>query len=169
MRAKGIRRAAAGVLLGALAVSGCASGPNPEDDGRFFFMVGCWRSEDGVNQETWTSPIGGVLFGHAQRVEAGRLTFFEQSRIDTRTQPATLVVTPNGGRPVTFVENPDFRPAPPADGRRTRERPGAAFENADNDFPQRVAYRRGEDGLEATVSQFDGSRASDLRWERCRD
>jgi hypothetical protein len=153
-------RLAAAIAAVAVA-TGCASGPTPETAGRFYFLVGCWRSADGLNQETWTAPVGGVMFGHAQSFGAdGGLVSFEQSRIDLRTQPSTFVVSPNGQRAVTFVENPDAAPT---------DMPGVSFENAANEFPQRVSYRRPEKDLAATVSQLDGSRAVNYAWERCDD
>jgi len=152
------RAAALAVGLSLLGVAGCASGPKPETDGRLFFMVGCWRSADGVNQETWASPIGGVMFGHAQTFQNGQMSFFEQSRIDLRTIPATFVVSPNGARAVTFLEQP---------GDAAAEVPSVTFQNAENDFPQSITYRQGKKGLEATISLLDGSRAVEYSWERC--
>lgn len=147
---------AAGLCL--LAMSGCASAPSAETDGRLFYMVGCWRSADGVNQETWASPIGGLMFGHAQTFQSGQLSFFEQSRIDLRTQPATFTVSPNGARSVTFVEDPEAVIA---------GTPSVTFQNAENDFPQKITYRQAKKGLEATISMLDGSRAVEYAWERC--
>lgn len=153
------RRAAMLAMAGAaLAAAGCASAPSAETDGRLFFMVGCWRSADGVNQETWASPIGGLMFGHAQTFKDGQLSFFEQSRIDLRTQPATFTVSPNGARAVTFVEDPDAAAG---------ETPGVTFQNAENDFPQKITYRWVKNGLGATISMLDGSRPVEYAWERC--
>ncbi len=151
--------AGAAAALAVFGAAGCASAPSAETDGRLFFMVGCWRSVDGANQETWVSPIGGVMFGHAQTFQTGQLSFFEQSRIDLRTQPASYVVSPNGARAVTFVEDPDAV---------IPDVPSVTFQNAENDFPQKITYRRGKKGLEATISQLDGSRAVEQAWEPCK-
>jgi hypothetical protein len=152
------RTAAIAAAMGLLAAAGCASGPSPEEDGRLYFMVGCWRSADGANQETWASPVGGLMFGHAETFRDGQLSFFEQSRIDLRTQPASYTVSPNGSRAVTFVEDPEAA---------LPDVPSVTFQNAENDFPQKIAYRREKNGLAATISMLDGSRPVEYAWERC--
>lgn len=39
------------------------------------------------------------------------------------------------------------------------------FENADNDFPQRISYRRDADELIATISDLEGSQEMQWRWQ----
>ena len=39
------------------------------------------------------------------------------------------------------------------------------FENGDHDYPQRIAYRRTEQGLAATISKLDGSRPFEYAWD----
>jgi hypothetical protein len=144
------------LALAAAALSGCASGPNVQRDGPLAFMVGCWASADGANREVWSAPAGGVMFGHATTMREGRLAFFEQARIDLRTQPAVYTVSPNGLRSASFLER---------SGSTTK---GATFENPQNEAPQRIFYRTdGRNRLAATVSQLDGSRATEYQWKRC--
>ncbi len=153
-------RITAVAIFGALATACASGGPSPDNAGRLYWMVGCWQSLDGANREVWSTPTAGIMFGNATTVNNGQLAFFEQSRIMLNSTPATYVVSPNGQRAATFVEN---RAAPrPEDGF------SAVFENAQNEFPQRIAYRtNGRDGLSATISLLDGSRATNYNWERC--
>lgn len=144
----------------ALLAASCASGPDYASMGRLGWMVGCWESADGANRETWSPPSAGVMFGAATTTENDELAFFEQTRIMLNSQPATYVASPNGARAVTFVENPDV---PALEGV-----PQIAFDNAQNEYPQRIAYRSpGRDRLAATVSQLDGSRPTQYSWTRC--
>jgi Domain of unknown function (DUF6265) len=140
----------------AVGATGLAAGQNVKRDGRLAFMVGCWKSEDGANREVWTAPVGGVMFGHATTMREGRLAFFEQARIDLRTQPAIYTVSPNGLRSASFLERA---------GSTTK---GVTFENPQNEAPQLIFYRTdGRNKLAATVSQLDGSRATEYKWKKC--
>jgi hypothetical protein len=147
--------AALGIVL-----AGCASGPE-RDLGRFGFMVGCWKSADGVNLEVWSPPEGGIMFGYATTTRNGQLATFEQSRVDTRPSRALYTASPEGQRPVTFVETRDplALVAPNT----------VTFENGDHDYPQRITYRGAENGLSASISLLDGTRPFSYSWERCED
>lgn len=150
---------AVSVLAVALALGACASNPKV-DQGRFPFMVGCWQSADGVNKEVWSYPEGGIMFGYATTTKDGAVTTWEQSRIDLRPSRATYTASPEGQRPITFVEQPTAATAPgPA--------VSVVFENGDHDFPQRIEYRQAKEGLAATISKLDGSRQVPYVWERC--
>jgi Domain of unknown function (DUF6265) len=143
--------------LGALALGACSSGPKADELGRLGFMVGCWASADGANQEVWSIPRGAIMFGYATTMQGGKLSFFEQSRIDLRNARAAYTASPDGQRPVVFTE------------------PGAAtadavvFENAEHDYPQRISYRKTKAGLAATISRLDGSRPTQYAWVRCKN
>jgi len=150
-------RFASVAALGALALGACSSGPKPEELGRLGFMVGCWASADGTNQETWSMPRGGVMFGYATTMQGGNLAFFEQSRIDLRKARAEYTASPDGQRPVVFTE-------PAAAAANT-----VTFENAEHDYPQRITYRTTKKGLAATISRLDGSRPTEYAWERCKN
>jgi hypothetical protein len=150
----------AGISL-ATVLGGCATGPDPSTLGKFGWMTGCWISADGVNREVWSAPYGGVMFSYSGSLQGGSLGFFEQARLDTRTTPATYVVTPNGQRPANFIENPAaFAPA---------EGKSVTFDNPQNEYPQRISYRtEGKAGLGATISRLDGSQPQDFHWVRCK-
>ena len=110
----------------------------------------------------WAAPQSGIMFGQATTNQNGQLAFFEQSRIMLTSSPATYVVSPNGQRAATFYENP--KEPQPEKGH------AISFENSANEFPQRIAYRSvGSDGLAATVSMLDGSRAANYAWTRCKN
>jgi hypothetical protein len=153
-----LKRSLAVAVLGMAALVSSASGAKPDPNGRFAFMVGCWRSADGVNTETWSASQGGVFFGYATTVQAGQLASFEQSRIDMRSTNAIYTVQPNGQRPTEFVERQGGVPG------------GVAFENPNHDYPQRIIYRPGKkkNQLEATISMLDGSRPAEYAWARCK-
>jgi len=143
-----------------VALGACASGPK-RDLGRLAFMVGCWKSADGVNLEVWSPPEGGLMFGYATTTRNGTLATFEQSRIDTRQSLAQYVASPEGQRPVVFLEKRDplALVAPNT----------VTFENGDHDYPQRITYRGTDKGLTANISLLDGSRPVAYAWERCED
>ena len=42
----------------------------------------------------------------------------------------------------------------------------AVFENPEHDHPQRIHYVRTDEGITATISQMDGSRATEFAFER---
>ena len=146
------------VLAAALAVGACASNPK-SDPGRFPFMIGCWQSADGVNKEVWSYPEGGIMFGYATTTRDGAMTTWEQSRIDIRPSRSTYTASPEGQRPITFIETPNAAGTPPGTA--------VVFENGDHDYPQRIEYRATKDGLGATISKLDGSRPVEYLWERC--
>ena len=143
-----------------IALAACASSPK-RDLGRLGFMVGCWKSADGVNLEVWSPPEGGLMFGYATTTRNAELATFEQSRIDTRPSRAIYVASPEGQRPVVFTETRDplALVAPNT----------VTFENAEHDYPQRITYRATEDGLTANISKIDGSRPAGYAWARCKD
>lgn len=167
-----IRIVSAALSAAALAtlVTGCASNPPPRDLGRLAFMVGCWTSPppapagETVNLEVWSPSENGIMFGYATSTRDGTLVTWEQSRISLVTQPATYTASPEGQRPVIFVEAPQ---PPPAEGMPAPP-PSVVFENGDHDYPQRIRYYRTEKGLSATISKLDGSRALDYTWVRCK-
>lgn len=129
------------------------------------WMAGCWASDDGLNRETWSASNGGVMFGYATTMKDGQLAFYEQSRIELRSSPATYTVSPNGLRAISFYQN---AAAPPAVDKKGKPVPSVSFENAEHDFPQRISYSLDGKVLSATVSKLDGSGAQNYSWKRCK-
>jgi len=130
-----IRIVSAALSAAALAtlVTGCASNPPPRDLGRLAFMVGCWTSPppapagETVNLEVWSPSENGIMFGYATSTRDGTLVTWEQSRISLVTQPATYTASPEGQRPVIFVEAPQRpRPYPSSMARGRLITPGCA-------------------------------------------
>ncbi len=158
-----------------LAAAACALGlaatasAEPRYEGPLDWMVGCWQSADHASVQVWSEPVGGVMFGYATTLKDGALAFFEQDRIDLRRDRVSYSVSPDGDRWVVFVAPP---PQPPQLDKRGRPLPPpeiATFENSSNAYPQRIQYRSdGRKGLAATISNLDGSRTSELAWEKCR-
>lgn len=145
--------------LACLMLTACASNPK-QDPGRFGFMIGCWQSTDGVNKEVWSYPEGGIMFGYATTTRDGGLATWEQSRIDQRASRAIYTASPEGQRPVQFLEKSPEPLALVAPNQVT-------FENGDHDYPQRISYRLTKEGLAADISKLDGSRPFTYSWARC--
>jgi hypothetical protein len=141
-----------------VALTACASGPK-QDPGRFGFMVGCWQSAETGNKEVWSYPELGIMFGYATTAST-----WEQSRIDQRAGQATYTASPEGQRPVTFIE---ARRADTTGAGQVMAQTSVTFENGDHDYPQRIQYRQTEQGLAASISKLDGSRPVEYSWQRC--
>ncbi|MEM9573211.1 MAG: DUF6265 family protein [Pseudomonadota bacterium] len=118
----------------------------------FDWFTGCWMSEDGAMREVWSANEGDLLFGYSvnldleqDRFPGAQITFFEQMRIDLmgdEDHPAAFYAYPAGQGPTRFVQT-DY-------GDRT-----STYENAENDFPQRIRYWRDGDQLKAEISTLD--------------
>ena len=50
------------------------------------WMTGCWTHERYDQREVWSEDLGGLKFGYAvNRDENGKVTFFEDLRIENRS------------------------------------------------------------------------------------
>ena len=110
-----------------------ATAPSVE---RLAWLSGCWRSEGGEagSGEQWLPLAGQTLLGASRTVRGGATVGYEFMQI--RQQPDGSVVfaaLPNGRNETLFT----LLPGAPLE---------AVFENAGNDFPQRVIYRLEEGG-----------------------
>jgi hypothetical protein len=162
-------RLVSAAALGAIALSACSSGPDPALAGRLAFMIGCWEGTDATgktNREMWSLPSGGIMFGWATTITPGQPTFFEQTRIDMRNDAVAYTASPNGDRPVTFLEVK----GPPAVDKKGNPLPATSitFENPQHDYPQRITYRADKKGMSATISRLDGSRPTNYSWAPCK-
>jgi len=157
------RRTAFVAIAAAVALGACASGPDPSKLGELGWMTGCWITQDGMGTQTWSAPVGGMMFGHGVRVTGGRAEFFETSYIDLRGPEQVYSTSPDGLRPAAFVRVRSEALADP----RTRS---ATFANPERDFPQKITYAStGRNTLSAEVSMLDGSRLTRFDWTRCRN
>ena len=123
------------MLLPALAIALLATVPFPSIDS-LSWMAGTWTGADGEAEmeEHWTQPKGDSLIGMHRDVAGGRTVSFEFLRIEA------------SGGAITYWASPMGRPATPfklveSGGKR------AVFENAEKDFPHRILYWIGDDGL----------------------
>ena len=137
-----------------------ASDPAAESPGVevLAWLTGCWASHEGgrLSEECWLHPAGGMMLG-VNRTVSGEKAAFEFLRIAQHGDGLAYLASPGGHReptPFALVEH--------ADGR-------AIFANPEHDFPQRLTYELGDDGvLVVTVeAQSDGEwRGFQLVWER---
>lgn len=118
------------------------------------WMTGAWAGGEGEAwvDEFWTPPRGDLMIGAGRAGQGAKLQSFEHMRIE-READGTLVfwALPGGKNATRFV-------AVHADG------DDVIFENAANDYPQRVRYWREGKEMKARISLLDGSKPMDFSW-----
>jgi hypothetical protein len=123
------------------------------------FLAGCWRQDrpNGVVEEQWLAPGGGMMLGMSRTVHDGRVRTFEFTRIQEIDGRLTFFATPSNQAPAAFP----LKSAAPGE---------LVFENPAHDFPQRVIYRsQGENGLLGRIEGEIGGKARsvDFPYKRC--
>lgn len=117
------------------------------------WLAGAWveRKADGSwTEEYWTPVRGKLMIGAGLTGKDAALRHFEQMRIETGADGSvSFVALPRGLNPTRF-----------ALVRQSADE--IVFENAANDYPQRVTYRRDGAKVIGIISQLDGSR--EMRW-----
>lgn len=119
--------------------SGCQSGESPvscPDAGQLSWLKGTWKLENEDVFEHWDEDGPVRLTGRSTAIENGDTVLLETMSMEiTDGQGAFVVrvVDQNGDQPIAFALTRC------AEGR-------LLFENPQHDFPQRVAYERGENG-----------------------
>jgi hypothetical protein len=150
---------AAAYLVASLAAAPVSSAERPSLDA-MAWMEGRWTGVTGElhMEEHWTSPAGNALIGMHKDVKAGKMVMFEFLRIEAREDGVYYVASPYGRPPTPFklIEHADRR---------------LVFENAENDFPQRILYWSTAPGelwarIEGTVGGKEKS--MEWRWERAK-
>lgn len=119
------------------------------------WMAGAWTGGEGDNwiDEFWTPPRGKLMIGAGRTGQGSKLMSFEHMRIEQEADGALVFWALPGGKNATrFV-------AVHADGDEV------IFENAANDYPQRVRYWREGKELRARISMIDGSKPMDFSWK----
>lgn len=113
------------------------------------WVCGTWVTKKGktTTEEHWRPLQGTTILGTSHTFDDEKSSFFEFLRIGHRAGSISYVAMP-GGAPPTL-----FRLVKVEDGLMV-------FENAEHDHPQRIRYERTKDGMTATISQLDGSRAT---------
>ena len=145
-------RAAAAALLAVAALVAAAEEAPPPRLSDLEFMAGCFAAElpDGSRmRESYTPPRAGLMLGNSQVTRDGRTVFFELSRIQEEED----------GR-VVYVPYPRGRQSVPFTLVRVEDGRSAVFENLEHDFPQRIVYRRSEDG--SLVARVEGAVGTEL-------
>jgi hypothetical protein len=109
------------------------------------WLAGCWNGN--VNQrdfrEQWSPLRGSMLLGAGSTVFQGKTQNYEYLRIEGRPEGIFYVALPSGQRETAFKLI-----AIDTDDKDTI----FVFANPENDFPQRISYRRGTEGwLYATI------------------
>jgi len=98
----------------------------------------CGNDEDQQIEETWFAPHGDETTGMSRTISGGRVISFEFMRIASLDGTWTLLAQPNGAPPTKFART---------DGGEGWIR----FENKEHDFPQRIEYKRTDEGLAAEI------------------
>jgi hypothetical protein len=144
-------------LLLLLAAPLTAAGSGSDDVDALRWMSGCWafETEETVVEEAWLGPRAGLMMGISRTVRAGRVIATERIEIAEDSSGVYYRASPSGQATATF--------------RAARlSATEAVFENPAHDFPQRIAYRLGEDGaaMHARVESLDGARGFDIPYRR---
>jgi hypothetical protein len=118
------------------------------------FLSGAWVAQDGRSEveEFWSPAKAGTMLGASRTIAGGRTVFFEHLRIVEKKEGVFYEAQP-GGRPATPF-------------RLVRSGPGRLeFENPEHDFPSKIAYELGSDGvLTAEISGLRNGKRSAQRW-----
>ena len=142
----------------ALILAASLAGPPAAID-QMAWLKGCWiqTKPNGVVEELWMGPGGGVMLGLGRTVRDGELRDFEFVRIVEADGSLAYMAEPSGQEKATFPLKsltPDM----------------AVFEDPAHDFPQRVIYRRlGPDAVTGRIEgQIGGqAKAVDFPYKRC--
>ncbi|AYV48992.1 hypothetical protein CFHF_02200 [Caulobacter flavus] len=123
------------------------------------FLAGCWRQErpNGVVEEQWLAPGGGMMLGMGRTVRDGAARSYEFTRIQEADGRLTFFAIPSGQPAAAFP----LKSAAPGE---------LVFENPAHDFPQRVIYKsQGENGLLGRIEGEIGGKARsvDFPYKRC--
>ena len=108
---------------------------------RLAWLQGCWRIDAGnrIVEEQWSAPRGGTLLGSSRTVRDGK-TVEHEFVIVREVSDGRLAyeVSPSGRPSTVFIST-------------TIDARSVVFENLQHDFPQRVAYERSGDELQAWI------------------
>lgn len=109
------------------------------------WLTGCWerRTANGLVEEHWSWPAGGMLLGFSRTVRDNRVVEYEFVRIYSAGD--TLVYDAQPSRQARA----EFRATGPFD-------PEIVFANPAHDFPQRIRYKRV--GADSLIARIEGTR-----------
>jgi len=127
----------------------------PVDVDRLAWMSGCWVAAQGgmVIEEAWLGPRAGLMMGVSRTVRDGVVVGTERLEITSDSAGVVYRAWPSGQAPASFraVSVTEFE---------------AVFEDPAHDFPQRIAYRRVAEGIDARVESLDGANGFDIPYRR---
>ena len=116
-------------------------------------LEGCWETEGGT-REVWQRAPDGWLFGYNVALQEGRISFFEQLRVERSGEDWVYVALPRGRQGTVFTLVKDTAGE-------------VSFANPDHDYPQLITYRVHGDGLEAEIALIDGTEARTWQYGPC--
>jgi hypothetical protein len=116
------------------------------------WLSGSWSSEteQGWTEEYWTGDRGGLMLGLNRSGKDGKAIGFEYMRLQR-----------DGTGRIVFWASPGGKAAVPFQ-RISGDSRKIIFENAENDYPQRIVYERRGDVLTGTISDIKGGNI--MRW-----
>jgi len=122
------------------------------------WMIGCWRTADGMTTEKWSEGAYSHIFGHSvtleQKSHSKEVSFFENLNIMWTGYGYQLSAYPMGEGPTNF-QSYEWDPQ------------AITFENKTHDYPQRITYSRDGDTLTGTISMADGTKPKSWVYSRC--
>ena len=141
-----------------LILAASLAGP-PATIDQLAWLKGCWiqTRPNGVVEELWMGPGGGVMLGLGRTLRDGKLRDHEFVRIVEADGSLAYIAAPSGQDKATFP----LKSLTPDE---------AVFEDLAHDFPQRVIYRRvGPDAVTGRIEGQIGGQAKsvDFPYKRC--
>lgn len=146
------------VALAAITCASVSAAPASRIE-KLAWLSGCWQLDDqppGAGEQ-WSTLAGGTMLASSRGLRDGKTDIFE-FLVLRQHDDGRLVLTA-----IPFGRNATDFPATQVD------EASAVFENAENDFPQRISYRRVDDQrLQARIeiAQDDPKQAMDFPMHR---
>ena len=132
-----------GILLMITSVSAQETAPKISD---LEWMAGCWvqkgKTEGSFMSERWTKPLG-MMIGTNRTVKENLVKSFEYLRIEQRSDGIYYVAKPSSAKSETGFKLVSL------------DKEKAVFENKKHDFPTRLIYSRGGEGVMAVRVEND--------------
>jgi Domain of unknown function (DUF6265) len=144
-------------ILICLLMSTCLHGAEPSAPvNEPSWLSGSWKLEANgkLIEEHWTTPVGGAMLGMSRTVKNGKMVEFEFLRIEQRDGGLVYVAQPQGAPPTEFKLT-------------SSSESEVVFSNLQHDFPQRIRYRRNQDGsVTARIEDESGKKGMDFNYVR---
>jgi hypothetical protein len=117
-----------------------ARAPSPQSLEALAWLRGCWEGKVARREfnEQWQSARGGMMLGSSQMVVGQRTQDYTYMRIESRPDGLYYVAVPSGTKELAFK----FAGVEDDKGVKV-----FTFSNPQDEFPQRIVYRRTEGGL----------------------